>query len=1116
MSLIRSAVSTNSIDLRHQTAPSAPSSGKLLVYSKNDNNLYVKTSGGLETQISNITSGCFSTWVFNTTTTTPPATGGLRFNNATPSSVTAIFVSATDSDNNDMRPLLQTIGDGDFVYLSNGDKTNSKLLAVTGAADNATWFQFNVTLEDQSSTSAFANSAAITAQYYPNGNIFDQDLNTTDSVTFSGATVSAASDPAIIVKDSNAGSIATVTGSLDIVDSSDTIAASLSMDGSGNIELKNHNNAKILTLSSGTLNNQSLVIDNAADKTSINTKELELTNQDPLLTFDDTDTAKLSSRGTIEFRGTDGVAGRLEQNAGDLTLENLNATKKTLVKGDIVELQSFKATLTLDNTISQVSTDANLILVNNANPTLALNDTDDLANDVNCTILFQGTDALSATIGHSAGNLELKNEVASGVVSLTTDSGNSLTVNSESGPLSAVVSNTAMKIENSSPALIISDSDSTKAGMSGNIFFNGTDGNASKLEQKSDNLTLQNTSTTGNVVLKAGTETLTIDADANQTTLTTVVDAPSYSENSVAGVLVKTGLGTNNYLAGGSYPVLTSTNNIGIGNNMAAATNGGYNVVIAPNDVNSLTTGSDNIVVGGRGSAGAVNSGNSNVIVGSNCAGSLTTGSSNIVVGRNTDIITNANSAVVIGASAVGSTNSIALGAGSIALERELAIGTSNSLKSIQRIKPGESQVCDLGSASYEFKDAYLSGSLNTTTLVVKNATNSSTLTYSSTDKDREFDFGKIETVTNLTATFPDNAISSSTTPLGYVISQSDFASTFDGWRAFDGNISMPNAWVTSNWNTSTGVYTGGESTNGYAGEWIDVQLPPATTLAINGYTITVRNDNGDDYQQNPVDWKVFGSQDKTAWTELDSQTSQTFTVGEAKTISLTATAEYAYFRLAVSRTGIGTIPATALAIAEIKYSSPSACPTMSCLHTESSVFAEGDFKTTSNLEVTGSATVGTLTTGGLITYPKPFGEMYFEANATTTTISASNTWTKVAGTTTANADNQSFTHTSNRLTYTGSTTKVFHCGASFSFAGTSNTNVDWLFAIAKNGTPLAGSRARRRTDTSGVYDSTATHIMAKLNTNDYLELMVNNILNTDNINVSDMNVFLMALPNAA
>ena len=70
-------------------------------------------------------------------------------------------------------------------------------------------------------------------------------------------------------------------------------------------------------------------------------------------------------------------------------------------------------------------------------------------------------------------------------------------------------------------------------------------------------------------------------------------------------------------------------------------------------------------------------------------------------------------------------------------------------------------------------------------------------------------------------------------------------------------------------------------------------------------------------------------------------------------------------------------------------------------------------------------------------------------------------------------------------------------------FAGTTNANIDWVFTIAKNGTPIPGSRAKRQTTTSDVYGSTAIHCMVKLSTNDYLDLFVQNTVNTAAVVVS-------------
>jgi acyl-homoserine lactone acylase PvdQ len=131
------------------------------------------------------------------------------------------------------------------------------------------------------------------------------------------------------------------------------------------------------------------------------------------------------------------------------------------------------------------------------------------------------------------------------------------------------------------------------------------------------------------------------------------------------------------------------------------------------------------------------------------------------------------------------------------------------------------------------------------------------------------------------------------------------------------------------------------------------------------------------------------------------------------------------------------------------------------------------------------------------------------QSNATATTIGAINTPVKAAGTTTASALNQSFTHSNNRLTYNGTINRVFKVDATVNLSSGNNNNIGVL--VAKNGTVIDESRMNVTTSGSGAAQSIAVQCLASLTTNDYLELWVRNNTSTTAITVTDLN--LMATP---
>ena len=133
-------------------------------------------------------------------------------------------------------------------------------------------------------------------------------------------------------------------------------------------------------------------------------------------------------------------------------------------------------------------------------------------------------------------------------------------------------------------------------------------------------------------------------------------------------------------------------------------------------------------------------------------------------------------------------------------------------------------------------------------------------------------------------------------------------------------------------------------------------------------------------------------------------------------------------------------------------------------------------------------------------------GFYYMVNNTTDTTIGSPNVnvWKKAAGTTTADSNNSKFSHSSNRLTYTGAFNTSFLVTVNTAVrSGASNQNIS--IGIAKNGTILANSEMTIRTSTANQEHPGSTQYQIDLITNDYVELFVKNNQSTD-IRVSDLN----------
>jgi hypothetical protein len=131
----------------------------------------------------------------------------------------------------------------------------------------------------------------------------------------------------------------------------------------------------------------------------------------------------------------------------------------------------------------------------------------------------------------------------------------------------------------------------------------------------------------------------------------------------------------------------------------------------------------------------------------------------------------------------------------------------------------------------------------------------------------------------------------------------------------------------------------------------------------------------------------------------------------------------------------------------------------------------------------------------------------YYMVNNTTDTpigVPNVNTWVKALGTTTADSNNSKFTHSNNRLTYTGAFNTSFLVSVNTAVrSGASNQNIS--IGIAKNGSILPNSEMTIRTSTSNQEHPGSTQYQIDLVTNDYVELFVKNTQST-NVRVSDLN----------
>jgi hypothetical protein len=121
-------------------------------------------------------------------------------------------------------------------------------------------------------------------------------------------------------------------------------------------------------------------------------------------------------------------------------------------------------------------------------------------------------------------------------------------------------------------------------------------------------------------------------------------------------------------------------------------------------------------------------------------------------------------------------------------------------------------------------------------------------------------------------------------------------------FKAFNSALTTHEIWYSDN-NYSNGTYTGSsdESGTGYLGEWLKIQMPTATSLT--QYTLQA---DATYFAKSPKDWKLFGSNDNSSWTAIDTQTSQTYTASESKNFTVTSSS-YLYLLFIFNKSGSGS-----------------------------------------------------------------------------------------------------------------------------------------------------------------------------------------------------------------
>ena len=136
-------------------------------------------------------------------------------------------------------------------------------------------------------------------------------------------------------------------------------------------------------------------------------------------------------------------------------------------------------------------------------------------------------------------------------------------------------------------------------------------------------------------------------------------------------------------------------------------------------------------------------------------------------------------------------------------------------------------------------------------------------------------------------------------------------------------------------------------------------------------------------------------------------------------------------------------------------------------------------------------------------------GQLYMQNNATATVISATNTFYKVLGTTTASSDNSKYTMTNNRLTNNANISRKYLIHCSLSFNSGSNNICEFGFYDSKLAAVRTPSRTNATANGSGRAESVSFSCVVSHIQGDYLEIHCANTSATTNITVTDLNFII-------
>jgi hypothetical protein len=133
-------------------------------------------------------------------------------------------------------------------------------------------------------------------------------------------------------------------------------------------------------------------------------------------------------------------------------------------------------------------------------------------------------------------------------------------------------------------------------------------------------------------------------------------------------------------------------------------------------------------------------------------------------------------------------------------------------------------------------------------------------------------------------------------------------------------------------------------------------------------------------------------------------------------------------------------------------------------------------------------------------------GQLYMQGNATATTVTLQNTFYKIAGTTTASADNSKFTHANNRLTCAAVISRKYLIQCFLSFTAGSNNVCEFGFYDSQLSAVRTPSKTKSTSNGSGRAENIGFACVVTMDLGDYIEIHARNTSASTNITVDNMN----------